>query len=101
MRGSPKLKRQSFPTPVVARPRGNEMYDRDVILERPGDTGAQVTVSCSDVREGPVRLRLLGYDACEFESDHLFVPGGQVSIHIYRMWCISARYTYHVSRVVE
>jgi hypothetical protein len=44
---------------------------------------------------------LLGYDSCEFESDHGFVSGEHVSIHIYRMGWIRARITSRQSRVVE
>ena len=70
-------------------------------LERPRKTSAQVSVSRADGREVPVRLRLLGYDGCEFESDQPFAPGEQVGIHLYRMGCIRARVVSRNSRVVE
>lgn len=67
------------------------MHDFDVTLENPNDPAAQVRVSRNGGSEIPVRLRLLGYDGCEFESDERFAAGEQVGIHIYRMGCIRAR----------
>ena len=67
------------------------MHDFDLTLESPCDPGAQVRVSRTAGSEVPVRLRLLGYDGCEFESDERFAAGEQVGIHIYRMGWIRAR----------
>ena len=77
------------------------MHDMDVTLEPPCEAGAQVRVFRSDGSEVPVRLRLLGYDGCEFESDEDFASGEQVSIHIYRMGRIRARIISRRSRLVE
>ena len=38
-----------------------------------------------------VRLRLLGYDDCEFECEHALEPGELVKIKIHRMGSIRAR----------
>lgn len=77
------------------------MHEMDVMAERPGAEDAEVRVSRPDGLDVPVRLRLLGYDGCEFETDHDFAPGEQVSIHIYRMGSIRARVTRRQARVVE
>lgn len=65
------------------------------------DTDTRVTVSRSDGSEAPARLRLLGYDGCEFESEIDFAPGEQVCIRIYRMGSIRARITARQDRIVE
>jgi hypothetical protein len=65
------------------------------------DAEAQVRVSRPDGFEAPVRLRLLGYDGCEFETDVAFSPGEEVRIHIYRMGSIRAHIISQQSRVVE
>ncbi|MFL6721819.1 MAG: hypothetical protein ACJ8FT_08475 [Sphingomonas sp.] len=67
------------------------MNETDATLERPGAAGAQVKLCRLDGSEVPVRLRLLGYDGCEFESSHRFAAGERVSIHLYRMGWIRAR----------
>jgi hypothetical protein len=72
-----------------------------VTLKRPSNAGARVSVSRADGSEIPVRLRLLGYEGCEFESDQAFSRGEQVGIHLYRMGCIRARVISMQSRVVE
>jgi len=77
------------------------MRDMDLTWEEPCEAAAQVRVSRLDGSEVPVRLRLLGYDGCEFESDHGFATGEQVSIHIYRMGWIRARIASQDSGVVE
>ena len=73
----------------------------DLTLEKPCEVCGEVRVSLVDGTEIPVRLRLLGYDSCEFESDHSFDLGEHVSIHIYRMGWIRARITSGRSPVVE
>ena len=70
-------------------------------LEEPCEVGAQIRVSRLDGSEVPVRLRLLGYEGCEFESDHRFALGEQVSIHIFRMGWIRARIISRHSHVIE
>jgi len=77
------------------------MHDLDVTLERPDDPSTQVRVSRRGGSEAPVRLRLLGYDGCEFESDQKFAVGELVSIHIYRMGSIRARVVSRHRRIVE
>lgn len=62
---------------------------------------SQVRVSRSDGSEFPVRLRLLGYEGCEFEADRRLRPGELVSIHIYRMGQIRARVVSRHRRTVE
>jgi len=73
----------------------------DLTLEEPCEVRGQVRVCLLDGTKVPVRLRLLGYDSCEFESDHCFHSGEHISIHIYRMGWIRARITSGKSRVVE
>ena len=70
-------------------------------LDRPSETGSRVTVCRRDGSEAPARLRLLGFDGCEFETDSDLSPGEQVNIHIYRMGSIRARITSRHERVVE
>lgn len=73
----------------------------DLTLERPSKVGARVTVCRPGGPDVAVRLRLLGYDGCEFESDQKFAAGEAVSIHIYRMGWIRARIISCLSGVVE
>jgi hypothetical protein len=80
---------------------GKAMRDLDVTLEMPPERTTQVRVSRRDGSEVPVRLRLLGYDGCEFESDQKLVVGEQVEIHIYRMGWIRARVVSRHRRIVE
>ena len=77
------------------------MPDTFPMIEKPGDASAPVRICRSDGSELPVRLRLLGYDGCELESDALFVPGEMVSIHLYRMGWIRARITSCRSNLIE
>ena len=69
--------------------------------ERSGKAATQVSVSRNDGSEVPVRLRLLGYDGCEFETDHPFAPGEPIDIRLYRMGCIRARIVSRQASVVE
>ena len=77
------------------------MRDTNVTLERPGHEETQVRVEKRDGSEVPVKLRLLGYDGCEFETRQRFTPGERISIHIYRMGLIRARVTSCRKRIVE
>jgi hypothetical protein len=69
-------------------------------LERPC-ADAPVTLSRADGSDAAVRLRLLAYDSCEFESDHRFAVGEMVSLNIYRMGSIRARIASKDGRVFE
>lgn len=77
------------------------MRDMDLTLELPGDEDAHVRVEKRDGSGIPVKLRLLGYEGCEFESRRRFAPGERISIHIYRMGLIRARVTSCRKGVVE
>ena len=70
-------------------------------LKKTLDAATQVRVSRADGSELPVRLRLLGYDSCEFESDQKFAPGEEISIHLFRMGSIRARIRSRQAKVVE
>jgi hypothetical protein len=72
-----------------------------VTLERARELGSQVMVGRADGSGVSVRLRLLGYDSCEFESACRFTVGEQISIHLYRMGSIRARITSRHAKVVE
>ncbi|HWI89026.1 MAG TPA: hypothetical protein VNS11_07305 [Sphingomicrobium sp.] len=69
--------------------------------DAPACASSQVRVSRSDGSEFPVRLRLLGYDECEFEADRRLDRGEQISIHIDRMGKIRARVLSCRRRIVE
>jgi len=73
----------------------------DLALDRPTDVAAQVRVCRPNVPDVTARLRLLGYDSCEFECDCDFTVGERVSIHIHRMGSIRARITGQNAQVVE
>jgi hypothetical protein len=77
------------------------MDDINVTLDWPADADTEVRVCRLDGSEVPVRLRLLGYDCCEFESDDGFAPGEQVSIHLYRMGWIRAWIARQEDNVVQ
>jgi hypothetical protein len=70
-------------------------------LKKKLDAESQVRVSRLDGSELAVRLRLLGYDGCEFESDHAFKPGEEISIHLFRMGSIRARIVSHQMKIIE
>ena len=70
-------------------------------LKKSPDSATQVRVSRVDGSELPVRLRLLGYDSCEFESDQKFALGEEVSIHLFRMGSIRARVLSRNAKVIE
>lgn len=77
------------------------MRDMDLTPARPCDADTPVRVCRADGSEVAVRLRLLGYDGCEFESDEEFAPGEPVALHLYRMGCIRARVISREARVIE
>lgn len=77
------------------------MHDMDVTLEKPTEAGTQVTVCLLDGTKVPVRLRLLGYDGCEFESARRFAEGELISIRLYRMGSIRARIVSQQAKIVE
>ena len=77
------------------------MRNMDPTLERPRELGMRVMVSRADGSGVAVRLRLLGYDGCEFESVFQFTAGELISIHLYRMGSIRARITSRQGNVVE
>ena len=70
-------------------------------LERHGKKTAKVSVSRADGREVPVRLRLLGYDGCEFEIRPAIRSGRAGRNPSLSMGCIRARVVCRNSRVVE
>ncbi len=73
----------------------------DKLTSSADDADPQVRVSRLNGSETPVRLRLLGYDGCEFESDQDFAPGEQISLRIYRMGSIRARVVSCQETIVE
>ena len=73
----------------------------DWILRRPDTSSADTVICRTDGSTLTVRLRLLGYDGCEFESSHHFAPGEQINVRIYRMGSIRARIVSQQSSVVE
>jgi hypothetical protein len=77
------------------------MHDTDVTLESRSAARAEVRVCRLDGSEVAVRLRLLGYDGCEFESFEEFATGESISIHVYRMGWIRARVLSQRSGMVE
>ena len=77
------------------------MRDLDLAPVRAFEANSQVSVCLLDGSYIPVRLRLLGYDNCEFEAEHKFQPGQQVNIHIFRMGWIRARILCAHSSIVE
>ena len=77
------------------------MRDLDLAPARAFEANSQVSVCLLDGSYVPVRLRLLSYDNCEFETEHKFEPGQQVNIHIFRMGWIRARIVCTHSSIVE
>jgi hypothetical protein len=77
------------------------MTKMDLGFEQAEEAAAEIRVCRSDGCEIPVRLRLLGYDGCEFETDQDFACGERIDIHIYRMGSIRARVVSRRDRVVE
>ena len=77
------------------------MHFTNLLLDRAEDAKTRIRVCRLDGSEVAIRLRLLGYDGCEFDSDEPFAPNEQVSIHLYRMGWIRARITAAAAGVVE
>jgi hypothetical protein len=77
------------------------MHDMDALVEPPGNLGTRTSVCRADGTDVAVRLRLLGYDGCEFESDHGFAVGERIGIRLYRMGSIRARVIGLQGRVIE
>lgn len=77
------------------------MTYRDSGLHKRAETSPQVKIRLPDGREIAVRLRLLGYDGCEFETRYRFKSGEQLSIHLFRMGWIRARVVSRRRGVVE
>lgn len=75
-------------------------HDPNLTLERPSED-TRVRVERSDGSEVPVKLRLLGYNGCEFETRDRFSVGERISIRIYRMGLIRARVVSRHRRIVE
>ena len=76
------------------------MHQTDTAVERQADAAA-IRVFRIDRSEVPVRLTLLGYDGCEFESEQQFAPGEPVRIHLFRMGWIRAQVTSVRCKIVE
>jgi len=77
------------------------MRDMDLLPAQSFDADMPIRVCRADGTEVAVRLRLLGYDGCEFECDEEFAPGEAVALHLYRMGRIRARIVARQERVVE
>ena len=77
------------------------MHDTDLTLASRSAARAEVKVCRHSGSQVAVRLRLLGYDGCEFESVEPFAKGEQISIHIFRMGWIRARVRSQRSGVIE
>lgn len=77
------------------------MPNMDPTLERPRELGMRVMVSRADGSGVAVRMRLLGFEGCEFESDLQFATGELISIHLYRMGSIRARITSRHAEVIK
>lgn len=77
------------------------MHDMDLLPAQQCNADMPVRVCRADGTEVAVRLRLLGYDGCEFESEEEFASGEAISLHLYRMGCIRARIVAREAQVVE
>jgi hypothetical protein len=77
------------------------MHSINATLEKKLAAEAGVFVSRDDGTAVSVRLRLLGYDGCEFQSDEGFAIGDLVSLHLDRMGSIRARITASQGSVIE
>jgi hypothetical protein len=65
----------------------------DLVEDRAPDAKMQVGIRRLDGSHVPVRVTLLSYDCCEFQSAKTFALNEEVSIHLYRMGWIRARIT--------
>lgn len=70
------------------------------IVRSRGSSSSDTTICRLDGSSVTVRLRLLGYDDCEFETDQSFQPGELVNIKIHRMGSIRARVISQLSGLV-
>jgi hypothetical protein len=77
------------------------MHDPITTLDRSVTEDTRVRVARLDGSEVAVKLRLLGFDGCEFESRSRFDVGERISIRIYRMGLIRARVVSCHRRIVE
>lgn len=77
------------------------IHDLDLGREMHGAENAPVRICVADGSELPARLRLLGYEGCEFETRRRLEIGEQISLHLYRMGWIRARVIARRGRVVE
>lgn len=77
------------------------MLDTFPTLECTQDASAPVRVCRADGSEVPVRLRLLGFEGCELESDERFECGEEIRIHLYRMGWIRSRIASCRSGLIE
>src|SRR5690349_8380857 len=83
--------------------RGDDAMIHDLNLGRQmhGAESAPVRIFVAGGTEIPARLRLLGYDGCEFETKSRLKVGEAISVHIYRMGSIRARVIAQHSGIVE
>ena len=77
------------------------MDNMDLLPAPPCDADTPVRICRADGSEVNVRLRLLGYEGCEFECDEEFAPGEAIAVHLYRMGRIRARIRAREAHVVE
>lgn len=77
------------------------MHDMDLLPAQSCDADMPIRICRADGSEVAVRLRLLGYDGCEFECDEEFTPGEAVALQLYRMGSIRARIVSQEARVFE
>lgn len=76
-------------------------HDTKLAPGRAAYDATQVRVARRDGTAVAVKLRLLGYDGCVFESRERFAVGELISIRVYRMGLIRARVLSRRWRVVE
>ena len=77
------------------------MHVMNLLLDRAEDAKARIRVCRLDGAEVAIRLRLLGYDGCEFATDEPFAADEQINIHLYRMGWIRARISSVRNGIIE
>lgn len=77
------------------------MPDMDLLPAQPCDADVPIRVCRADGSEVAVRLRLLGYDGCEFECNEEFAPGEPIALLLYRMGSIRAHIVAREAQVFE